>query len=97
MCFQFEMGVIALLSQYRDHITHVDGKTDGTVESDTNINCTKFLCKRILNTYVNTFILLVFYIVFVFLYFFSTLIFSTNVSDTISVFDSTVLSDSPTF
>ena len=40
--------------------TPVDGESDWTVESDTNINCTRFLFKSI-NTYVNTFILIVFY------------------------------------
>ena len=53
--------------------TPVDGESDRIVESDTNINCTRFLYKRI-NTYVNPFILHVFYIVVVCLYFFSTLI-----------------------
>ena len=54
------------------------------MESDTNINCTRFLFKNI-NTYVNTFILLVFCVLVVCLYFFSTLIFNTNVSDTIYI------------
>ena len=36
-----------------------------------------------INTYVNTFILLVFYIVALCLYFFSTIIFNQNVSHTI--------------
>ena len=64
--------------------TPIVGESDRTVESDTNINCTRFLFKNI-NTYVNTFILLVFYVVVVYLYFFSTLIFNTNVSDTICI------------
>ena len=72
--------------------TPVDGESDRTVELDTNINCLRFLFK-IINTYVNTFILLVFYIV-VCHYFISALIFNRNVSDTISVSDSTLLSDS---
>ena len=62
--------------------TPVDGKSDRTVESDTNINCTRFLFKS-LNTYVNTFVLLVFYIAVACLYFFSILKFNKNISDTI--------------
>ena len=42
----------------------MDGESDRTVELDTNINCTRFLFKSI-NMYVNTFIILVFYIVVV--------------------------------
>ena len=60
----------------------VDGESDRTVESDTNINCTRFLFNS-LNTYVNTFVLLVFYIVVACLYFFSILKFNKNISDTI--------------
>ena len=71
-------------SLYLFTVTPMDGESDRAVESDTNINCTRFLFKNI-NTYVNTFILLVFYIIVECLYFFSTLIFNTNVSDTIYI------------
>ena len=71
---------IALCSLNEGHggwyvCTPVDGESDRTVESDTNINCTRFLFKS-LNTYVNTFVLLVFYIVVACLYFFSILKFN---------------------
>ena len=58
----------------------VDGESDRTVVSDTSINCTGVLFKSI-NTCVNTYILLVFYIVIVCPYFISTVIFNKNVSD----------------
>ena len=64
--------------------TPVEVESDRTVESDTNIYCVRFLFKSI-NAYVNTFLLLVFYIVVVCLYFISTLIFNKNVSDTIHI------------
>ena len=63
-------------------ITPMDSESDRTVESDTNINCTRFLFKS-LNTYVNTFVHLVIYILVVCLYFFSILKFNKNISDTI--------------
>ena len=62
----------------------MDSESDRTVELDTNINCTGFLLKSI-DTYVITFMLLVFYIVVLCLYFFSIPIFNTNVSDTIYI------------
>ena len=70
-------------NQLPKSFTPVDGQSDRTVESDTNIYCIRFLFKSI-NAYVNTFLLLVFYTVVVWLYFISTLI-NKNVSDTIYI------------
>ena len=68
-------GIPWLLKVFHDWIhpvhTPVDDELDRTVVSDTNINCTRVLFRSI-NTWVNTCILLVFYVVVVCLFHFNT-------------------------